>query len=243
MSDLKFEMRGRRNEQVDLYDFSAFVWQLNDCIARIHKSQTQSRSRPRLYVTNLKVGSAVGCIYSQHTCVELCSTVVSQIRSRSPLATRLSGADIRAFKKLADPLDHHTEAILLDDSILIDRDFVAGCDWILSSSVHCFGELVGRLDGLNIHNHKYFRIYPEGIERGAECFYDSQLHSKVVSCLGKRAKVMGTIHRDPDGIGIDCVTDVVDLDPIPEDHELPSLSSLIGLFKDSPIEIGAGWKE
>ncbi len=245
MATLKFELKALDGGFVDFRDMSSFVSRLSDCLFRVHKAIDTQDDSPRFLVHLAEIASFTsGIIASGHSglCLDRFVRTVESLRQRADLPLRLKSADIRAMKKLADPLDFHTKSILLQDSIPIDDIFVAGCDWALSRVSKSIGTMTGRLDGLNIHAAKFFRIYPVRATSGAECYYPDSLHSKVVSLIGKRVRVEGTIHKDPDSVGVDHVSEVTSLVEIPEDNELPNLMELIGLFKHSPVSIGADWE-
>jgi len=246
MATLKFEMNGRKGNPVDFEDFGQFSSRLSESVLRVSRILNLANKKPRFEIHSLENGSAICTVYADghggNSLNEFVG-VVTALRDKRDLPLRVTSADVRIFKKLAEPLDSHTESILLNDELPIDSKFVAGCEWSLSQSQKSIGQIIGRLDGVNIHSMRFFRVYPEGIDRGAECNYPLELHEKIVSLLGKRVQVEGTIHRDPDGVGIDRVTDVTSVNELAEDNELPSLSDLFGLFKSQPVNVAAGWGE
>ncbi|MGB7328204.1 MAG: hypothetical protein WBD31_25235, partial [Rubripirellula sp.] len=92
------------------------------------------------------------------------------------------------------------------------------------------------LDGLNVHARNFFRLYPEGQDRGVECSFDPSLFKVVHAAVGHRVRVSGLIVRDPNGVTISSVGKVTEVTTLPPASELPPLSSLFGLFKNSPID-------
>ncbi len=154
------------------------------------------------------------------------TATLGAIRDRRELPIRLTAEDVRSLKKLADPLKSNTTQILVGD-IPIDTEFTAGCDLILLNAPRSLGQAIGRLEGLNTHDQYFFRIYPTGTNRGAQCFFAQEKYDEVYANMRKRVRVEGLIHRDPDGIGIDRITEISLIESLPEDSQLPTMASLL----------------
>lgn len=244
MGTLNFKLNAKSGKSVDFSDFSDFSGKLNEALRRVHRSLDSSGRIPRYEVYQVEIGS-IGCgIQSTGPgaiCLKLFAETAEAIRSKTRPPINMTSADARAFRKLADCLDSHIESIVVNEEIPIDTKFVAGCEWLITSAPKGHGEAIGRLEALNVHNAKSFRIYAEGNDRGAECFFPDDFQSKVLSLVTKRVRVAGLVHRDPDGIGIDRITNIQSIELVPENDELPKLSDLLGLFKDSPVNVAAGW--
>jgi len=127
---------------------------------------------------------------------------------------------LRRFRALADCLASETAFIEIADTV-IDEEFRAACDKRILKSPQSYGSAIGRLDGVNVHDRKFFRLYPEGQDRGVECFFAEQLYVKVLEAMRKRVQVQGLIQRDPDGVGIDQIRQVQEVRIIPESKDLP----------------------
>ena len=247
MTTLDFKMNGKFDGLVELADFSDFAEKLNEALRIVFRSSgTKSGKLPSYEIYRLEIGSAccgVKSIGLGADCIESFIATTQAIRNRTSPPIRLSSSDARQFKKLADTLDRNVESIVINEKLPIDSLFVQGCDWLIASSPRSYGEAIGRLESLNLHKAMKFRIYPEGIDRGAECYFPETLQEKVLALVTKRVKVAGLIHRDPDGVGIDRITEVRSIEPVLEDNHLPSLRDLLGLFEDSPVNIAAGWED
>ena len=253
MTTLDFKMNGKFDGLVELADFSDFAEKLNDVLRIVFRSSgAKSGKLPSYEIYRLEIGSAccgVKSIGLGAECIGSFLATTEAIRNRTSPPIRLSSSDARQFKKLADTLDRNVESIVINEKLPIDSRFVQGCDWLIASSPRSYGEAIGRLESLNLHKGQNrrkemkFRIYPEGMDRGAECCFPETLREKVLVSVDKRVKVAGLIHRDLDGVGIDRITEVRSIEPVLEDNQLPSLRDLFGLFEGSPVDIAAGWED
>lgn len=248
MALLNLRINGLNDPRADFADVAEFCDALTECLRRVYRSRNPGFSAlPRYRVQNAGIGSLTldlaGDEVGEQVAAETVDTV-SRIRHRERPSIQLTGDDVRAFRKLARPLESNTKSIEIGD-VPIDARFVSGCDFLLSESPKSYGEMVGRLDGMNVHNRNSFRLYPEGETRGAECFFPDELYEKVHSLMRRRVRVAGLIQRDPDGVGVDSISQISSVDPLPEANELPSLQSLIGIFAKQPLSrefLDSGWE-
>jgi len=245
MKSLIFKLNGKGGAPVDLEDFSVFSTALQEVLRRTYRSIEPTANLPRYKIQKLEIGSAIcecGSDTSGEVVFDNVLEAVQAIRHKNTPRFKFTSNDLRAYKKLTGPLASYTESIELSD-VPIDQAYREGCEWLLANAPHSVGQSIGRLEGVNIHKQKFFRIYPEGIDRGAECYYPESLHSKVLSSIGKRVCVEGLVHRDPDGIGLDRITKIKEITVLPENDEVPSLMRLFGLFQEQPVDVAAGWGE
>lgn len=231
----------------DFADLAEFSAALTEALRVIHRVEHPGYGPlPRYRVQRLEVGSALvglgGEIEAAKAIVNLVRSV-EQIRNRQRPDLSLDGPAVRALRKLSDPLESSTASIVLND-VPIDSQFRSGCNWLLDNAPKSFGQAIGRLEGLNVHHQNFFRLYPEGQDRGAECYFSESLYGDVYSATKRRVRVEGLIQRDPDGVGVDRITKISRLEILPESDQLPSFESLFGLWKDAPIdaqELRGGW--
>lgn len=245
---LEITIEGKIDRRADFADTAEFCRSLVDCLRRMHRVDHPGVSRlPRYRIQKLEVGSAVIGLSSSQSpdhAVVLLKQTLDSLHNRRSGTVPLNSEDIRALRSLSDPLESQTAAIFVDD-IPIDKAFRDSCEWMLSQAPKGFGQAIGRLEGMNVHNRQFFRLYPEGQDRGAECHFPDDMYDQVHRAMRKRVQVHGLIHRDPDGMGIDRITQIASLAEVPESESLPSLTSLFGLFKNSPIDrqaMNEGWE-
>ena len=246
METLSFYLKGKETDAFDFADMAEFTASLSEALRRVHRVIEPGTGKlPRYEIAKVELASFSSILRATGSGIIAASAFVaslSAIKYDRPLPLNLSGDDIRAIRELTNTLDSKTAFIEIAD-ILIDKEFRANCDRILASAPKSLGQVVGRIDGLNTHIEGgwYFRLYPTGVNRGAECFFDESDYSKIHKAMRGRVRVEGLIHRNPDGVGIDRITNLTVIEPIPEDNDLPTLRSLFGSFADSPIDISAGW--
>lgn len=242
MSILTFKLTDKSGGACDFADLSNFSTRLTDVLRRVHRAEFAAGQLPRYRVARMEIGSALLGVTSEGLSIANFLETVVSIRKMERPRLPYTGDDIRAFRGLTDPLESHTKTIELNDEIPLDEAFRVACDYLLEHVPKSFGQAIGRNDGLNIHNKKYFRLYPEGVDRGAECYFADDYLDKVKASIGKRIRVEGLIHRNPDGTGLDRITSIRSLEIIPESHELPPLSSLFGMFSGNPVDLCRGWE-
>lgn len=230
---------------VDFDDFGSFAFTLADVLRRSFRAEYKKVNViPRFGITEIHAGSVAAEIASTDSfgdrAIDIFIETVGSIRRKERPQFGFSAKDIRTFRKLADPLDSHTKQIHIAN-LPIDDEFIAGCQWLLNNCPKSYGQTIGRLDGMNIHRARFFRLYPEGNDAGAECYFEPDLLKPVIACIGKRVRVEGLIHWEPSGIGIDRITDIRAFEQIPD--ELPSLIDLFGLYENTPIKVSSEWRD
>lgn len=242
MPTLQFKLDGRESDRADFADFSHFSEHLRGCLKRVHRiKHPGSGPLPKYEIADLEVGSAMVTLQGDREAIDDLMVAIQRIRNRQ-LPDDFTFDDIRAFRKLANPLDHSTSTITVEQTP-IDQEFVAGCDELIESATEAIGDAIGSLDGLNVHKYNFFRLYPEGQNVGVECTFDSALLEAIQAAFRKRVVVRGVIVRDPNGVTIARIKDVESVTVLPDADELPPISDLFGLFKDTPIDFEAAAKQ
>lgn len=242
MSTLTFKLTDKSNGACDFADLADFSAKLTESLRRVHRTEVAKGKLPRFRIRRLEIGSAVVGLSGDAFSIEGFVETVVSIRNRQRPRLPFTGDDIRVLRSMADPLDSHTKSIEINGQVPIDDQFRSGCDYLLDHVPKSFGQAIGRNDGLNIHAQKYFRIYPEGVNRGAQCYFPAEFMDTVLGSIGKRVRVEGLIHRNPDGTGVDRITDLRALEVIPESADLPPLSSLFGMFANTSLDLCKGWE-
>lgn len=244
MASLQYKLDGRESDRADFSDFSHFAEHLRGCLKRVHRIRRPgSGLLPKYEIADLEVGSALVTLQGDPESIDDLMIAIHRLRNRQ-LPDDFTFEDIRAFRKLASPLDHATSAITVGQTP-IDDQFVAGCDELIESATEAIGDAIGSLDGLNVHKYNFFRLYPEGQNVGVECTFDSELLEAIQSAFRKRVVVRGVIVRDPNGVTIARIKDVQSVTVLPDAGDLPPISDLFGLFKATPIDFETaadGWK-
>lgn len=244
MATLKFIVEGKRDKRADFADVSSFCENLNECLRRAFRANNRLvHVYPRFKITELAIGSAVHGIVGDDETIEAVKSNVARIRERLQPVFPMRTEDLRKYRALSDVLESHTELIVFGDTV-IDDTYRDSCNYLLAKAPRSIGSVIGRIDGINVHKRSFFRLYPEGQDRGVECTFTDDLYLNVYQLMRKRAEVVGLIHRDPDGCGIDQISRVDTIKEIPEASELPSLRSLFGIMaglQSSSNDRASGW--
>lgn len=245
METLEFYLKGKGSGSCDLADLGAFCVQLNEALKHAHRAKEPGTGKlPKYELTDVEIASFRGFLHAGASGALAIATLVSSlgaIRSGEKLPVPVTSDDIRTFRKLAEPLGSNTEAIIVGN-VPIDMKFVAQCDALLAASPKSLGQATGRLEAVSTHSASQFRLYPFNSDRGIVCYFDEQFYDDVIANMRKRVRVSGLVHRNPDGIGIDRVTNITKIEKVPENNELPTLASLFGRFADRPIDVAGGWE-
>lgn len=249
MESLSIKIDGE-GELADFEDFAIFAKAVAQSLTTTHRRLYPERQkRPRFNVVALNVGSATAAIAPAQASVGIfepyVQTLVDIRRGELPQG-KLSSEDVRTYRKLGTVLDSHTRTAYVG-GVAITRSFVANCDQLIDAAPHAFGDVVGRLQGVNSHKSNRFWLYTQGSDVGAECFVsDPDLYQRMMGMFDGRVRLTGKIRRNPDGVGVDRV-DVADAERLPEAGEVPTLASLAGIWKrDQPLnldEMRSSWNE
>lgn len=250
MKSLRIKIEGVRG-LADFEDFAQFAKAVAESLTVTHRRFFPERQkRPRFNVRDLRVGSAVVTLSPDDQIpgdfLDGYVETLASIRAGQLPAGKMSGEDLRSYKKLGSVLDSRTTVAEVGD-VEIDDAFLLSCDRLIESSPSSLGQVVGLLQGVNTHRAKFFRIYPEGQDAGAECYLRApNLFDRMMEMFDKRVRLTGTVRRNPDGTGVDRV-DVTDAELMPGANEVPTLASLAGIWrKDEPMDlrgIRAGWDD
>lgn len=240
-----------RAESVDFTDLANFAVGLDDCVARLSRAiglRSRSGVRPRFAIKSVRIASFSATLEPKDLiaahCVELLPNVLESLRQGViPDGMKFTGDDIRAFKKLADPLSSQTGTIRVGN-IPIDFQYRDNVGKLLSSASQSLGEIVGRLDALNVHQKSTCIIYPESQSHGVKCYFQPELYETVHGLMRRRVRATGKLRRDPNGISIDSA-EINKIERLPEDNELPDPLDLEGILSGGPSleEIREGWHE
>lgn len=238
MQNLSFKLIGRSNDLVDFADFAYFTSSLRECLKSVYRvKHPGSGALPKFLIEDLRVGSAAGRIVGHYESVEgLVRAIVSIRNHRFP--KHFTFEDVRVFRKLGKPLEYSTAAIEVQ-KLPIDAEFVQACSDLLDSATESLGEAIGSLDGLNVHARNFFRLYPEGQDRGVECTFDPEIFDQVQAALKQRVLVRGKLIRDPNGVTIHRIPHVESIEVMPPADQAPPITELFGLFSKSPINFNS----
>lgn len=245
---LKIKLSGVE-DLVDFADFGTFISAVSETLTITHRRLHPERQvRPSYLVRDLQVGSAIALLSPADSGISIFDDYTQSliaIRAGILPSGKLSNEDLRCYKKLGKVLDSKSSKAEVND-VEIDDVFVANCDRLIESSPSSFGQVVGRLQGVNTRRNVYFLIYPEDQNNGAECHLRGEgLYQPMMGMFDKRVRLTGTVRRNPDGFGVDRV-DVLEAELLPNAGETPKLASLAGIWKnDQPFnlrELRAGWQ-
>jgi hypothetical protein len=160
------------------------------------------------------------------------TSALRMVRRNHRYARGLDPEMLDSFKGLTSPLNKklHTVKVYRDKEpeVRIDREFTRHLEQITMTEESERDEIVGRLEQLNIHNKAQFHIYPVVGPQKILCQAPMSLRDKVSAFAGKRVAVDGWAHYRKDA-PFPHAMKVIDIEPIPQDEELASLSDLQGL--------------
>jgi hypothetical protein len=101
-------------------------------------------------------------------------------------------------------------------------------DQLIAPRQTTVGTVVGRLEGLTIHERRVFVVYEQLTGQRVECSFGPELLEKALAGFGKRVAVYGTIRSRLTGekVGIN----VEEFEIYPPENELPKAEELRGIL-------------
>ena len=141
---------------------------------------------------------------------------------------RLGYHDLEQFKRLIAPLGgpHAASAVRIGDTDLTPL-FRTHVNHLLSRMTRSEGTLTGRIERLNVHGQRTFRLYRPGRGTAVVCTFPNTLFEQVREGLRRSVTVSGTIIYAPDG-GLPERVEVRELQVHPAANTLPKLTDLRG---------------
>lgn len=116
-----------------------------------------------------------------------------------------------------------------DDNFLLTRTFQRHVEDLLRPEEMYPGSIRGMLEAINVHRGvNVFRIYPDVGPSKITCHFPAQLQAAAIVAIGRFVEVRGTLKYKasapyPHEVEVD------NLEALPEEQELPSLSELRGV--------------
>lgn len=100
------------------------------------------------------------------------------------------------------------------------------------------GSITGMLEAINLHNTLRCNIYPIIGPKRVSCAFDDELKARVIEGLGRYVRVVGTMSYKqwsnyPHSIN------ATEIEVLPHDADLPTLSDLRGLAPDATGEMSS----
>lgn len=95
------------------------------------------------------------------------------------------------------------------------------------------GSVVGRLDSLKVHRRLEASLWTEVPGRRVAVVFAEAAYDAVHSAMRKRVELFGEVQEDADGRPVQVrLTDPGDVEVLPDDRQLPTLSSIFGTLPD-----------
>lgn len=144
--------------------------------------------------------------------------------------------------KLARELVGVVDSVNIDDitvnnghkSVVISQKLVENVTpMVAGKSQKSIGSVDGRLDLINVHSGLQVGVFRLIDDKQVRAIIDQDseaMLTKIKELLGKRVYVTGEVKRNPAGDPVAIV--VKDIQPVLDDHELPSLDDVYGLDPD-----------
>lgn len=143
---------------------------------------------------------------------------------------------LESYKMLVQPQKRHVSQFIFQidgEQIDVPRSLDAKIDLILGPDQVEQGSIVGSLDVLDIHNGKnLFKVYPVVGPSSVKCHFGKGMFKEAVSGIDHFVEISGELfykkaEKFPHFMEVDRI------EVLPEQSDLPKLSSLRGLAKDA----------
>jgi hypothetical protein len=162
---------------------------------------------------------------------------------------------VNAFESLAGMVGKGVAAARLKNGthrVELNQEFKLEAQKAISPQRTVHGSVRGRLEAINFHGGaNTFWIYPFVGPKKVVCRFAEELSDKALASVKQRAIVKGSLHYK-EGARFPHAIDVTDLDLLPPDSVLPTLSQLRGIAPDATGDLSSedfirqlrdGWQE
>ena len=249
MNDGRFKVTLKGDEANDGLRLSDLIDQL-DAIKQVLNQidkRVSGRKSPGLYyrITALSMNSPVTIeveAVSRHKSENYGSQVVARFgRDIRQVIDGKRPADsdmdlLESYKQLAQPLKRHMSQIIVqigDDQIDVPKSLDAKVDLILGPDQVERGSVVGSLDVLDIHNGKnLFKVYPVVGPSNIKCHFAKGMFKEAIAGIDHFVKIHGDIYYKK-AEKFPHFMEVERIEVLPEQSDLPKLSSMRGIAKDA----------
>jgi hypothetical protein len=240
LPQLTFALVGTQEYQGDVLfgDFREFCGCFAACLRRVERI-VAGGAVLRYRVSQLKSGSAALTLVPvpgggsagpdiPQTVADLFQDTVASLEAGGPIEPRLTSDDLRAFRKLAEPLDRRLRQVRIGGTRITGR-FIANVDRIIGSPLPSEGSVTGRLERVNLHNRNEFALYAPVAGFAVTCAFPEEMFRQVQAALRRNVTVHGAL-TFRSGTPFPERVQVRAMEVHPLDEELPSLQSLRGLL-------------
>jgi hypothetical protein len=246
-SGISFRLTGadRGNDLVRAGDFVAFVQRLLGTLSEI--DVTLNGHVTRIYrFTALEIGSAAGTLHEsvddaylkrRHILKDVepaFQELVASVSSNTKPDWSTPQVLIK-LRELVTPLNHVSAATLHsgNQKVALDDEFRKKVDTAIGRDVTSFGEIVGTLDAVNVHDHFRAFLYPRRGETRISCDFSVKQKPEIVAALGSRVRIKGELKRRLDSDRPYHVR-IIAIERLPKDSDLPLFESIFGMSEAFP---------
>lgn len=219
-------------------DFRHFLDDLANCL-RCVEDRTTGPVKLKHRITDMKAASATielrpvppaKAAGAGRVVYDTFKQTVRAIESGDRLDPRFTGDDLRAFRKLADPVLRGRRVRVA--GVQLTTQFVANIDRALGREPKAKGTVKGRVERLNVHERHEFTLYPPIGGVPILCVFPEELFETVNRAVKRSVTVTGLLTFRPDSAYPDRVQ-VESIEMHPPDADLPTLGSLRGLLPNA----------
>ncbi|MBC8350382.1 MAG: hypothetical protein H8E66_00240 [Planctomycetes bacterium] len=235
---IELELKGSDDDELVYFtDFRAFCAAVAECLKRSESIVTGSKGKFAYRVAKMELGSAKMTLEAVRTerargrdkraqVVRFFGRTVTAIQGGKKVDNRLGIEDVKAFKKLANPLHRRSKSVRIGDTTITSA-FESNADRILNDTFPTDGFVSGRLDRLNVHDRNEFVLFPPIHGYSIVCRFGDGMLDAVREAIKHTVTVSGTLHYTADS-PFPRLVNVRTMEIHPSDDELPSLSDLRG---------------
>lgn len=234
---ITIEGADRDNGAVLLADFRHFLDDLEKCLRRVEDRVAGVKLRHR--IADMKAASASvefrpvspdKAPGAGRIVYDTFKQTVRAMESGGKIDPRFTGDDLRAFRKLAEPVLKGRRVRVA--GVQLSTQYVANIDRTLGTEPKARGTVKGLVEKLNVHGRHEFTLYPPIGTTEIRCTFPEDLYDTVLRAMKHSATVTGLLTFRADKAYPDWVQ-VEKIEVHSPDAQLPTLGSLRGLFPDA----------
>lgn len=161
------------------------------------------------------------------------------IRNKADISDDIDTLTLGAYKKfsIAAGRDFSRVRISFNNTrVDIDEQFNKNLTLILTPQPPCIGSVKGKIEALNLHQTRIFRIYPITGPRSITCYFGTEVLQKVIRAMEENSTVR--VHGMLVYKGnrpFPAEIKVRDIDIYPPDEKLPHLLDLCGVAPNATM--------
>lgn len=231
-NEIRIKIDSPKGRPTQLSDFSNVCATLRACLT--HIGRCLGTDSPSFAVSDLACASATVAVRPMNGDVDIAQTfnqTVQSLEDGTGVDSRLDFAAVRAFAGFSTAI-RNKDVRLSVGGLPLTESYSSHLSELLEPQAPAMGSVSGRLEAVSIHGRNKFTLYTPIVGEDVDCRFDPTTLSEVLSAVGRKVTVCGTLYYALTKI-FPVRVDVDSFEVTPEDSELSSLLDAKGALAGS----------